>query len=367
MENSLTKSDAEQDLTQQKVAQQGLLNKLLVKLQMLRVNRPRNSDTTETRTLWWHDYNFSQLCYFLAFLILVSQLIFSSNVNLIVPGFVAFVGLLRELLNVFQRLWSTTLGKSLILILYAATANISIAYSALQINQITGVEPTSFVFTLGFTTLVLLPFWLTIASTLFFGLAMVVANVWLIVRLPLRLVGIKTAIHWEDRRRPLLTMLLRIILIPIVLVSMFHLTTPYFSNVYVQMPFEVAVVDKELPADERALAEIAETPGVKNMLAHPSVQARLSEEEKAALNEQLNELDSEAQKIEEKSKTIGKVIAVFLYNLEAYPHSKCLKREDQRSAILDENLALMITQNPASDYGYDFEVVSCEPRVANAS
>ena len=51
------------------------------------------------------------------------------------------------------------LGKGLILVLYAATANFALAISAIEINIITGIEPGPFVFTLGFATLIMLPFW----------------------------------------------------------------------------------------------------------------------------------------------------------------------------------------------------------------
>jgi hypothetical protein len=170
-------------------------------------NDANGEGLTAKKEPWWRDYNLSQLCYFAAFFLLFLELAGDNpEPNYLVPGLIALVGLTRELLGLFHYLWSFTLGKASILILYATTANVALAFAAMQINLITGVEPTPFIFTLGFTTVVLLPFWVTLASMLFFLIALLISTLWLLIRLPLRLIGVKLAIHWEDKKSPFVTM-----------------------------------------------------------------------------------------------------------------------------------------------------------------
>ena len=139
----------------------------------------------------------------------------------------AGIGLSRELWHLFHAIWSKTLGKGVLLVLYAGTANIAIAVSALKINIVAGVEPTPFIFTLGFTTLLLLPFWLVTATVFFFLVALVVANLWLLGSALLRLIGIKVPVHWEDRNFVGITMVLRIVLILILVAGLVNFMKPY--------------------------------------------------------------------------------------------------------------------------------------------
>lgn len=300
---------------------------------------------------WWRDYNLSQLCYFAAFFLLLLEFAGDNpEPNYLVLGLIALVGLTRELLGLFHYLWSFTLGKASILILYATTANVALAFAAMQINLITGVEPTPFIFTLGFTTVVLLPFWVTLASMLFFLIALLISTLWLLIRLPLRLIGVKLAIHWEDKKSPFVTMVMRIILIPYVLMAMFQFATPYFlvASGGAQLPIdlEVNVVDSE--------------EGVQNLSELDPQEREQALQEIEAINEKI---ETEEEKGQRYAKIIRSVIASFLFNFEAYPNSACKKEPEQRSVIIDENMVLIISRDESADYGYRFEVALCEPRV----
>ncbi len=303
---------------------------------------------------WWHAYNFSQLCYFAATALLFAQVMWADEVNLIVPGFIALVGLIRELLGLFHYLWSYSLGKAAILVLYATTANVALAFAAMQINLITGVEPTPFVFTLGFTTVVLLPFWITVATMLFFLFFLFMASIWLLVRLPFRLLGFKLAIHWEDTRHPFITMIMRIVLIPVVFIAMLHVTSPYFAVTFGKIPVELNFLEEDIAIiDNRG--DITTS---VDELESPQQQAALQEAQ--AITDKIDEYQSTN---EEKGMIIRELIAHFLFHFEAYPNSACMKGAEQRSVIIDENMVLLISRDENGEYGYKFDVTRCEPRI----
>lgn len=177
--------------------------------------------------------SFSQWCYFIA-VILYFNIIdgeLSESPNTVWVGLIAGLGLMRELWDLFHRVWQKTLGKGVLLVLYAATANFALAVSALKINDIAGVEPTPFIFTLGFTTLTMLPFWLIMASVMFFGIALVVQTAWLVVGLLLRIVRVRIRMHWEDERFAILTIIFRLALTPVVITALTQFAGPYMEQV----------------------------------------------------------------------------------------------------------------------------------------
>jgi hypothetical protein len=170
----------------------------------------------------------SQWMYLIAFLLAVihSEQGDGQDYELLWVGAIAGVGLVRELWHVFNRIWEHMLGKAFILVLYAATANFALAISALKINVITGIEPGPFVFTLGFATLIMLPFWLLMSSIIFFSVALIAGGLWSIIGVLLRPLGVKVKIHWEDNTFVFMTMLLRLVLIPYVIMSIFFYGGP---------------------------------------------------------------------------------------------------------------------------------------------
>ena len=182
---------------------------------------------------------FPQWCYFIAILIFFYAVEgdLAESPNTVWVGLIAGMGLMRELWSLFHRFWQKTLGKGVLLVLYAATANFALAISALKINDISGIEPAPFIFTLGFTTLTMLPFWLIMASVLFFAIAIIVQTIWLIVGLLLRIVRVKIRMHWEHEGFAVLTILLRLILTPIVITALTQFARPYTEQInFMELP-----------------------------------------------------------------------------------------------------------------------------------
>jgi hypothetical protein len=292
----------------------------------------------------------SQRMYLFAFSVLFLQMgeDIKHESELIWVGVIAGVGVVRELWHVFNRIWEHMLGKALILVLYAATANFALAISALKINVITGIEPGPFIFTLGFTTLIMLPFWLLVSSIMFFSIALVAGNLWLIIGLLLRLIRVKVKVHWEDKVFVFITMIMRLVLIPYVIMSIFFMVVPYAEQI-------------ELFAQPIAL--------LKNANAENNVEV-----EELSDKTQIDVIDTKDIKdvtftfnnrqfsmpVDEEGhiKWLDKLIAGFIYHFETYPKSACKKSASQRSLPIDENLILLVTADDSA-LGYQFNVGPC--------
>ena len=298
----------------------------------------------------------SQWMYFLAFLLLLVQADkdIEKESGLLWVGAIAGVGLVRELWHVFNRIWEHMLGKGLILVLYAATANFALAISALKINIITGIEPGPFVFTLGFATLIMLPFWLLMSSIMFFSVALVAGNLWLIVGILLRLVRVKVKVHWEDKEFVIITMIMRLVLIPYVIMSIFFMAVPYAEQIELfEQP--IAMFKAETSEDANDEEELDD-------------KIVLSESEPKNLSLTLNSrpfiLPEDKESKEGQIKWLDKVIAGFIYHFETYPKSACIELIDQRSLPIDENLILLVAKDD-SPLGYQYSVGHCDGNFAD--
>ena len=285
--------------------------------------------------------------YFLAFLLLLvrADQDIQQDSGLLWVGAIAGVGLVRELWHVFNRIWEHMLGKGLILVLYAATANFALAISAIEINIITGIEPGPFVFTLGFATLIMLPFWLLMSSIMFFSVALVAGNLWLVVGILLRLVRIKVRVHWEDKVFVVITMIMRLVLIPYVIMSIFFMAVPYAEQIEL-LAHPITMIKAGSSKDNIAKEEL------NNKIVQSEFE---SENVTITLNNHPFSLpvDNKAQ-----IKWLDKVIAGFIYHFETYSKSACIKLPEQRSLPIDENLMLLVIKDD-SNLGYQFSVGPC--------
>ncbi|GBL03679.1 hypothetical protein [Glaciecola sp. KUL10] len=284
---------------------------------------------------WIEPYTFAQRCYFFALILFIFQIV--SFDDLALPGILAFglifIGFSGELLEMFQKVWDTTLGKSIFIITYATLANIALAFAALQINLITGIEPSPFIFTLGFTTLVFAPLWIGITSIVFLAIGIIFLNAWILISLLLKVLGFEIKVHWKDKKHAILSLVLRLILLPIMIIGIVAALAPYVTE--------------------------ASGNRVEFVMFGPSS----NDNEQGAFT--LNVLDEEAareelQKISARHASVRKLIAEFIFHFEAYPYSSCHKKSHQRSVVIDENAILLIERNPQANYGYDFVVAPCE-------
>jgi len=292
----------------------------------------------------------SQWMYLIAFLLVLipSEQGGGQDYELLWVGAIAGVGLVRELWHVFNRIWEHMLGKAFILVLYAATANFALAISALKINVITGIEPGPFVFTLGFATLIMLPFWLLMSSIIFFSMALIAGSLWSIVGVLLRPLGVKVKIHWEDNTFVFMTMLLRLVLIPYVIMSIFFMAVPYAKQI--ELFAQPIALLKKANADNKV---VAQEPNDKTQI--DVIDTKDTKNVTFVFNNRpfLIPVDEEGQ-----IKWLDKLIAGFIYHFETYPKSACKKSSFQRSLPIDENLILLVTEDDSA-LGYQFSVGPC--------
>ena len=299
----------------------------------------------------------SQCFYFAAFIVFLimvqdEQEYFEESV--IWVGILAGIGLIRELWFLFNKVWDKTYGKGIVILLYAATANLALAVAAMKINAITGVEPHQFVFTLAFTTLIMLPFWLLTASIVFFSIALVALNIWLVISILLRLVRIKVKVHWEDKSFVFLTMILRLVLIPSIVVSLSKFIVPYAE----QLEFvkshtstqNIQAIKDEIEANSEGEFQASK----------PIFYIGIDGGNEASSNDEVN---STATII--KKPYLNIIVANFIYWFEAYPKSMCHKTDAQRSFILDENSVLLVEPDD-SELGFSFSVAACKPLYLDA-
>lgn len=308
----------------------------------------------------------------------------SDEVNkLLIAGSIALVGLTREVWKIFTKVWDHTLGKGVLFVLYAATANFALAISALKINVIAGVEPTIFAFTMGFATLLMLPFWLIVASILFMSSLLILGNVWLLVALLLRIIGVKLTIYWEDKSFIVVTLIARIVLIPVVIFTLLYTTKPYLKQMdmfgdSLELHFieadnlqeedlerYSALSKSEIDAAvarirQQELGDAAELPGLSKVTGE-QILTNID-----AYNAQLKaagETGEAPQTVDIKGETkfLDTVIAHFIFRFETYQHSRCKKEPEQRALSIDEESVFVAQLDADAGNGVLFSILPCEP------
>ncbi len=307
---------------------------------------------------------FSQWTYFAAFILFL----FTNKEGdwegsgIVWVGLIAGIGLSREIWHLFHRIWHTMLGKGVLLVLYAATANLALAMAAMKVNIIPGIEPTPLKFTLGFTTLIMLPMWIFTASVLMSSVLLMAGNLWLLLAGFLRLIRIKVRVHWEDQSFAFTSMILRIILLPIVISALYLISKPYVEQVLtLNIPLEIIQNDltEEQLEELRNLDEAARAAKLKEFAEQDLVQIRLSKGEAQA--------DDNAQSAEDFTPRvvtdgfIDKLIAAFIFHMETYSYSSCAKEPYQRVLTIDDYSMLVAEPDENNALGYSFSIAACRP------
>lgn len=319
-------------------------NKVVVGMDTLRkVKSALGEMRSKVKVIGKKHYTASQYAYFSAVFCLIIGIAFSTEFELWMnaAGVFAFFGMLRELLSLFRKLWHTILGKSLIVVTYASLTNLAFAFAAVKINDVTGIEPFPFTYTLGFTTFILMPFWLVISSTILLSLTIMIANVWMLFRLCLKVIGIRLKMHWEDENLAVLTMFFRIGLIPLVMVVVLSVIEPYLPSM-----------------NSKRMSSIDIGTGLINLKSEISAElANETNDDELAKNLLDDEVLNESAV--DKSLQIERLIAGFIWSLESYYNSVCQKRDDQKSVIIDDYSVLLISKDKEEALGYKFEVNEC--------
>jgi len=138
-------------------------------------------------------------------------------------------------------------------------------------------------------------------------------------------------------------MILRIILIPNVIVSIFFLAVPYAKQIEL---FEQSIALVKTAVKKEQTNELAD----KTIINEAETKNNTFTFNNRAFTLPVDE--------ESQIKWLDKLIAGFIYHFETYPKSACKKQPLQRSLPIDENLILLVTEDDSA-LGYKFSVGPC--------
>ncbi|WP_163932212.1 hypothetical protein [Paraferrimonas sp. SM1919] len=297
----------------------------------------------------WHKLNFSQKCYLLAFVIPILLFPVTVTINLtFVFSTLACIGLIYELQIIFRKVWDTTIGRGLLIFGYIFGTNLTLALSAQLINITTGVEPTALTYSLTFTVMVLAPFWFTAFSIACMLILLIVLIIMMLFSPILHLAPIQEDALFLDKHYRIRSMLARLILIPVAMISLFNIVQDLYTTA------------EESEKNKEQIEKIVEGIEQKqSVLAKELNQQQVVVLNEAPSSEQLKEMQNMNTGI---PKGLTQMVAHFVYYFESYAHSHCELEPKQHLISINEFEMLFITPDKQQPYGYKFEVGKCQPK-----
>ncbi|NVK24232.1 MAG: hypothetical protein HWE10_04840 [Gammaproteobacteria bacterium] len=331
-------------------------------------------------SFWLHltqDLSTSQKFYFAALVTLLLSMQSESSVfdGFTLTGLLALAALFSEVWPRFVKVWETLLGRVFIVLFYAILANLAVAIAAQKVNEVVGIDPSPLFYTLGFTTVVLAPLWFLGLTAVSMVVYMIALQIWIIIVFLLKLIRVpiyrntgKTKVLY-----PILTNVLRVILIPIMLSSLAAVAEVYVGDIDYQL------TDESKEKVTNVSNGLKDT--IKNQAAKDAGRA-LNVEEQSALDEVFSSFEQElvgekqpssdsAPPIETEKgdgpddKKILKLIASFVHNIETFEYSQCKKADNERAVFVGETDILISKENPEARLGYEFSVRVCELKTAD--
>ncbi|RTR38755.1 hypothetical protein EKG38_11355 [Shewanella canadensis] len=287
-------------------------------------------------------------------LYLIAILLLFTSENFGVVAIVTVVALTLEFWPLFDKVWHTLSGKTVLLLFYAIIANFAIAGAASVVNEVVGVSTQHFSYTHNFAILLYLPAWVIAMTALAILLLQIAVPFYLISLLLLRPFGVKGLKLINHNHFRFTTMFVRLILASIVL---YHLVL-------------IANLDSELKDD------LSDPAGVVFSELTDKQKQDISKELENAKADNAGEeeitiglsLSEEEQKLQEEiyahvrddyEKKVRTFIAQFAYHLEADSRSRCQLKPGTNVVELNDYEILEISRDKEQAYGYRFEVKKC--------
>ena len=336
----------------------------------------------------WAQLHTNQIIYIIALFLLftVDGDLKEPNTLIWYVGVLAFFGMARELWAIFKKVWESTFGRLVLLVIYAAIANFTLAVAAQKVNNIINADPTQLYHTLGVTTLLVLPLWLMVFSVVgmivIFGL-MQILRLFRGLLVLIRIIGKKTQ---PKEAFPKTFILIRLVLLAPVSMTMLTLLewyseqlnlpdTPWlsFSNNSDEM-FEknmtkmgLNLIEKELQKNNLSEQELAELKAAKQALLDGTAKdINLDAMQKVAVTDDasLDEPQSEqvlpsANKATAKVYFLDNLIASFVYNYETFSYSHCQKEANERVVYISDDDILVAKKDENTSSGYSFTTRTC--------
>jgi hypothetical protein len=178
---------------------------------------------------------------------------------------------------------------------------------------------------------------------------LIAGNLRLIISILLRLVRVRVKVHWEDQSFVFITMLLRLLLIPYVIMSIIFMAIPYAEQIEL-FDHPIAML-KQAKQEDKPTVQALDPETVSEVMSDAESESTLN----VIINsDSVTLFDHQTNKFE----LLDKLIANFIFQFETYPNSACKKAPQQRSLLIDENIMLLVEED-GSELGYRFSVGPC--------
>ncbi len=79
------------------------------------------------------------------------------------------LGVISDILIIYKKIWSSLLGKGVIIVTYAMLTNFALSLSSQAVNSIVEVEPSKLLYSISFVSLLTIPFLISLCSAVLFG------------------------------------------------------------------------------------------------------------------------------------------------------------------------------------------------------
>jgi len=320
---------------------------------------------------WWQVLHSNQKIYFVAVIFGISQeesltqeTMFEPSTGMLIVGSIAMVGMLRELLDIFTRVWQTLLGKSLIFIIYVIIGNFTLAVAARKVNYITGVDPDSLIYAQGFTTVLVLPLWLLLLTSMSLILLFTLGNVWFLF---LKLVSFSRLHTIKGRAKERFSMLfifIRLMLISPIMITLMQPLNWYNNELNIQIPGVIISTNQSPDAENEetineskviAIGEGLETEQVAVPVSSDEIDGKKSDGDLAIIGSQSNTA-------KDKYTDFDRAIAAFVFEYETFQLSRCEKTDTERVSIIGEDVILVAEKVEGHPLGYKFSARACTLR-----
>jgi hypothetical protein len=336
----------------------------------------------------WAQLHTNQIIYVVAILLffVVDGDLTETNTAIWFVGVLAFFGMARELWAIFITVWESTFGRLILLVLYAAIANFTIAVASQKVNIVISADPTQLYHTLGITTLLILPLWLMVVSVV---AMIVIFGVMQILRLFRGLLVLARIISRKTKPKeafPKTFIIVRLILLVPVSAAMFNSLAWYSEQLnFFRLPGLSISSDSQGIVDDQVTKmglTIIENELQKEMLSEEERKELITAEQKwrarsdnimnqnvaqsvpVEKNEALSNEKEESGLAPTNDKStkiyfLDKLIASFVYNFEAFGYSHCQKGPIERVVYISENDILVVKKDNDAPTGYAFSTRSC--------
>ena len=300
-----------------------MLNKVFIKASVLlkQLKSSIRSQTYIQRLInMWQQLDFTKKCYLLAILLLCFGLF---NISAIVT----IIGLVIEYWPKFVSLWNTLIGKAIILFFYAALANFALAFSAIIVNEVTGVSASEFLYTHNFSLILYLPVLMVLIS-----LTMLLVVIFIVM----------------------IAILLMLLLKPFHYVGMNFLNQPYFIRLtIIKTILLINILFMFNESEHEALLTI----NYSGLVTSQSIDDKEIEITDNSENDKTDIVDNGIK--DSYLHWVKRLVANFAYQYEGDSYSRCQKSDNSSVVELNDFEILEIVPDDTQPYGYLFSVKMC--------